>query len=176
LEELEEQVLIEKISGLAGVKGRMEVVSYVPRVLVDYAHTPDALENVLKTLRQSTKTGKLITVVGCGGDRDKSKRPVMGRIACEYSDISIFTADNPRYEDPKVIVDEMMAGLENSNDTNVLEIIDRRSAIKTALALSTKEDTVLIAGKGHEDYQEINGMRHFFSDQQIVKDILSKDI
>ncbi len=176
LEEQQNNGLIEKLSGLTGAKGRMEVVSYVPRVVVDYAHTPDALSNVLNTLRDSLEKGKLISVVGCGGDRDVSKRSEMGRQALEKSDIAIFTSDNPRSEDPGAIIEDMKMGLRNLNTSKLLEIIDRKSAIKTAITLASDSDTILIAGKGHEEYQDINGVKHFFSDQQIVKDILSKDI
>lgn len=176
LEDVEPELLIAKISGLQGAKGRMEIVSHNPRVIVDYAHTPDALLNVLQTLKGTSSKGRLITVIGCGGDRDKTKRKVMGRIAAEKSDFLILTSDNPRSEDPQDIIDEMAVGAKEYETVNLLEIADRKSAIKTALALSNEDDTIVIAGKGHEEYQEINGVKHFFSDQKIVKDILSKDI
>lgn len=176
LEGIDSELLIAKISGLHGAKGRMEIVSHEPRVIVDYAHTPDALQNVLKTLKVTVYKGRLITVVGCGGDRDKLKRKIMGRIAAENSDFVVLTSDNPRSEDPQVIIDEMALGAREYGEANLLEIADRKSAIKTALALSNKNDTIIIAGKGHEEYQEIKGVKHFFSDQKIVKDILSKDI
>ncbi len=176
MEDINEEVLIEKLSGLSTAKGRMEVVAYEPRVIVDYAHTPDALVNVLDTLKHSMTKGRLITVVGCGGDRDKTKRPLMGAIAVEKSDVVIFTSDNPRSEDPVEIIEEMKKNLIAAHDSQWLDIVDRRSAIKTSLTIANKIDTILIAGKGHEEYQEIEGIRHFFSDQQIVKDFLSEDI
>ena len=173
---IEEEHLAEKISALRGAIGRLELVWQHPRVIVDYAHTPDALANVLRTLKSSLDGGRLITVVGCGGDRDKGKRPVMALEAYRQSDLVILTSDNPRSEDPQTIIDDMKTGLAGKELRRVLDIADRRSAIKTALALSDESDTVLIAGKGHEEYQEVKGVRHFFSDQQIVKDILSNDI
>ncbi len=169
-------LLIERLSGLYGAKGRMEVVAMSPRIIVDYAHTPDALDNVLNTLSSSKEKGRLICVVGCGGDRDKLKRPEMARIAMTLSDMVILTSDNPRSEDPDQIIRDMKTGIDKNDLSDMLEIVDRKAAIKTAIALSEEEDTILIAGKGHEEYQEVNGVKHFFSDQQIVKDILSNDI
>lgn len=174
--DIEEDMLIEKLSGLYGAKGRMEIVSMAPRVIVDYAHTPDALKNVLKTLSASKGRGQLICVIGCGGDRDKLKRPEMAMISMQESDMVILTSDNPRSEDPQAILDDMKEGVDREDLSRMLEIVDRKAAIKTAVTLSKEEDTILIAGKGHEEYQEVNGVKHFFSDQQIVKDILSKDI
>ena len=174
--DIDEDVLIEKLSGLHGAKGRMELVSMAPRVVVDYAHTPDALKNVLETLKASKGKGRLMCVVGCGGDRDKLKRPEMAKIAMQESDMVILTSDNPRSEDPQVIIDDMKKGVDRDDLSRMLEIVDRKAAIKTAVTMSTEEDTILIAGKGHEEYQEVKGVKHFFSDQQIVKDILSKDI
>ncbi len=169
-------VVFEKLSGLNGAKGRLEIVHHQPRVIVDYAHTPDALSNLLESLKGSLDGGRLLTVVGCGGDRDKTKRPKMANVAYQLSDFLILTSDNPRSEDPDAIIEDMLEGLDGKDKQKVLEIVNRKSAIKTALSLSTDKDTVVIAGKGHEEYQEINGVRHFFSDQQIVKDILSNDI
>lgn len=174
--DIDEDVLIEKLSGLHGAKGRMELVSMAPRVIVDYAHTPDALKNVLETLKASKGSGRLMCLVGCGGDRDKLKRPEMAKIAMQESDMVILTSDNPRSEDPQSIIEDMKGGIERDDLSRMLEIVDRKAAIKTAVTLSKEEDTILIAGKGHEEYQEVNGVKHFFSDQQIVKDILSKDI
>lgn len=174
--DIEEDVLIEKLSGLHGAKGRMEIVNMTPRVVVDYAHTPDALKNVLETLKASKGKGQLICVIGCGGDRDRLKRPEMAKISMQESDMVILTSDNPRSEDPQVILDDMKDGIDRDDLSRMLEIVDRKAAIKTAVKLSRGEDTILIAGKGHEEYQEVNGVKHFFSDQQIVKDILSKDI
>lgn len=170
------QEVFEALSRLRAVSGRMEVVSFSPKVIVDYAHTPDALENVLDAIKNSTKSGRIITVVGCGGDRDRKKRPLMAKAVTERSDQAIFTSDNPRSEDPARIIADMREGLNDELRSKVIEVIDRKMAIKTALAIADSHDTVLIAGKGHEQYQEINGERKFFSDQQIVKDILSKDI
>ncbi len=175
---LEDETLtvIEKLSGLRGAKGRLEVVHYEPRVIVDYAHTPDALSNLLGSLKDSLDGGRLITVVGCGGDRDRSKRPKMASEAYKFSDVLILTSDNPRSEDPDSIIKDMLTGLEGKDKRKILDIVDRRSAIKTAMTICENIDTIVIAGKGHEEYQEIKGKRHFFSDQQIVKDILSNDI
>jgi len=169
-------VVFEKLSGLSGAKGRLEIVHHRPRVIVDYAHTPDALSNLLESLKRSLEGGKLLTVIGCGGDRDRAKRPKMASVAYKLSDFLILTSDNPRSEDPDTIIRDMLEGLDGRDMQNVLDIVNRKSAIKAALSLSTDKDTVVIAGKGHEEYQEINGVRHFFSDQQIVKDILSNDI
>jgi len=176
LKDFDEETLVIALSALREAKGRMEVVAESPRVIVDYAHTPDALSNVLKTIRAMSKTTEVITVVGCGGDRDKLKRPVMSKVAVEMSDRVILTSDNPRSENPQHIINDMMEGLSEKELRNVLQIVDRRSAIQTAIALSNEKTIILIAGKGHEEYQEINNERFFFSDQKIVKDILSKDI
>ena len=145
-------------------------------MFVDYAHTPDALENVLETIRNNSSVDQVITVAGCGGDRDKAKRPLMRAVACRYSDRVILTSDNPRSEHPDHIINDMMEGVSKEEEVKIIKISDRKAAIQTALAIAGKEDTILIAGKGHEEYQEINGERFFFSDQKIVKDILSKDI
>ncbi len=176
LEELDNDEVLIALSALREVKGRMEVVAESPRVIVDYAHTPDALSNVLKTIRDMSKKAEIITVVGCGGDRDISKRPVMCKVAIYGSDRVILTSDNPRSEDPNLIISDMLNGINEKDARNVLQIVDRKSAIQTAIALSKKNTIILIAGKGHEEYQEIKGERFFFSDQKIVKDILSKDI
>ena len=172
----EEHLIVEKLSELNAVKGRLEVVSMKPKVIVDFAHTPDALENVLKTLQAMKGKGNLLTLVGCGGDRDKAKRPVMAKIASHYSDQVVFTSDNPRSENPNDIIEDMLKGLDATEKRKVLEITDRKMAIKTILRIAQDTDVVLIAGKGHEEYQEVNGNREYFSDQQVVKDILSEDI
>ncbi|MCX7117367.1 MAG: UDP-N-acetylmuramoyl-L-alanyl-D-glutamate--2,6-diaminopimelate ligase [Legionellales bacterium] len=148
--------------------GRMEVVSQQPCVIVDYAHTPDALENVLSTLTQ-LKKGRLGVVFGCGGDRDKTKRPVMGRIAGQYADFVIVTSDNPRSEDPSVIIDEICEGL--LPKTKSQKIADRALAIQEGLKMTGPNDILLIAGKGHEAYQQIGQERFLFSD----KDVVDKD-
>jgi UDP-N-acetylmuramoyl-L-alanyl-D-glutamate--2,6-diaminopimelate ligase len=146
--------------------GRMEVVLQKPCVIVDYAHTPDALENVLSTLGH-LKKGRLGVVFGCGGDRDKTKRPIMGQIASQYADFVIVTSDNPRTEDPLTIINEVAAGL--SATAQAMKIIDRQAAIHQALDMADDKDIILIAGKGHESYQEIATVRYPFSDQEIVR-------
>jgi len=136
---------------------------------VDYAHTPDALLNVLSTIIKLRKGGEqIITVVGCGGDRDKTKRPVMGEVACEHSDRVIFTADNPRSEDPMEILREMESGLGSAAKRKYLVIPDRAEAIKTAISLARSGDILLVAGKGHEKYQEIKGVKHPFDDKAVL--------
>jgi UDP-N-acetylmuramoyl-L-alanyl-D-glutamate--2,6-diaminopimelate ligase len=144
-------------------------------VVVDYAHTPDALKNVLETINSiRTKNETLITVVGCGGNRDKTKRPIMGKIASQLSDQVIFTSDNPRHEDPKSIINDIENGVETQNLKKVLSITDRKEAIKTACKLSKPKDIILIAGKGHETYQEVKGERSDFDDMKIVKSFLNQ--
>ena len=139
---------------------------------MDYAHTPDALVNVLDTIKK-LKRGheQMITVVGCGGDRDKTKRPVMGDVACEHSDKVIFTSDNPRSEDPQQILTDMEATLNSAASRKYIAIVDRKQAIKTAISLAQPEDIVLIAGKGHEKYQEIKGVKHHFDDKEVLKEM-----
>ena len=164
------------ISELKPVDGRFEhFISETENisVIVDYAHTPDALKNVLKTINSiRTKNENLITVVGCGGNRDKTKRPKMGKIASEYSDQVIFTSDNPRFEDPDQIIHEMEVGVELHHLKKVINITNRKEAIKTASKLASPKDIILIAGKGHETYQEIKGERSDFDDMKIVKSFL----
>jgi UDP-N-acetylmuramoyl-L-alanyl-D-glutamate--2,6-diaminopimelate ligase len=137
--------------------------------IVDYAHTPVALVNVLGTIKK-LKQGheQIITVVGCGGDRDKTKRPVMGEVACEYSDKVIFTSDNPRSEDPLAILNDIEAGLNSAAKRKYVTIADRKNAIKTAVNMANPEDIILIAGKGHEKYQEIKGVKHHFDDKEVL--------
>ena len=138
--------------------------------IVDYAHTPDALEKVLETIRQLRKAGsKIITVVGCGGDRDKTKRPEMAKIACNLSDQAILTSDNPRTEQPEAILKDMEAGVPKEAESKVLIIADRKQAIKTASRIAQTGDIILVAGKGHEKYQDINGVKHPFDDKEILK-------
>lgn len=164
-----------QLSQLRGAKGRFEQVIHKDiTAIVDYAHTPDALENVLRTI-QKLRTGgeRLITVVGCGGDRDKTKRPIMAKIACQYSEKTILTSDNPRSEDPMQIIREMEAGINPVDLKKTLSISDRREAIKTACSLAEKGDIILIAGKGHETYQETNGVRHPFDDKKTVTELLN---
>ena len=173
------EILIN-MSELDPVTGRFDIISNRDNTIfavIDYAHTPDALKNILSTLGNiRKKPAKIITVFGAGGDRDKTKRPEMGKIAVRLSDMVIVTSDNPRTEDPKEIINDIVAGIEEKAKEKVLEIEDRRQAIKTALKLADKNDLVVIAGKGHEDYQEINGKRFPFSDKEIVKNIWFKEI
>lgn len=140
--------------------------------VVDYAHTPDALKNVLDTIAEFKAAGKIITVVGCGGDRDKTKRPIMAQIATNNSDKAILTSDNPRTEVPIEILNDMTSGLDPVERRKTLVIEDRKEAIKTAIAISQKGDIILIAGKGHENYQEINGVKHHFDDMEILRENL----
>jgi UDP-N-acetylmuramoyl-L-alanyl-D-glutamate--2,6-diaminopimelate ligase len=139
--------------------------------IVDYAHTPDALINVLATINQ-LRTGKqqVITVIGCGGDRDTTKRPIMAEVACEHSDKAILTADNPRSEEVDAILNDMEAGLSIAHKRKALRIADRKEAIKTACMLSNAGDIILVAGKGHETYQEIKGVKYPFDDREVLMD------
>ncbi len=164
----------ESAAGLAqlqAVPGRMECFTGKngKKVIVDYAHTPDALEKALQGLGKIHQ-GRVITVAGCGGDRDSAKRPLMGEIAEKYSDTCIFTSDNPRFEDPLKIIDQMLAGTLRPGDIRVIE--DRAKAIEEAISMADPADAVLVAGKGHETYQEIKGVRNPFSDRQLVRDLL----
>jgi UDP-N-acetylmuramoyl-L-alanyl-D-glutamate--2,6-diaminopimelate ligase len=171
----DKQEVLRCLSVLTGAEGRFEyMVSAKERVIaiVDYAHTPDALLNVLATIKKLKKGFEtVITVVGCGGDRDRTKRPVMAAAACEHSDKVIFTSDNPRSEDPAQIIRDMEEGLAVAYKRKYISIVDRREAIKTAISLAKPEDIVLIAGKGHEKYQEIKGVKHHFDDKEIVKEM-----
>ncbi|WP_158859623.1 UDP-N-acetylmuramoyl-L-alanyl-D-glutamate--2,6-diaminopimelate ligase [Lunatibacter salilacus] len=170
----EEEEVLRQLSQLKGAQGRFEQVFYRDiTAIVDYAHTPDALENVLKTI-QKLRTGgeKLITVVGCGGNRDKAKRPIMAKSATKYSDKVILTSDNPRNEEPMDIIKDMEAGINPVDMRKTLTIAERREAIKAACGMATKGDIILIAGKGHETYQEIKGVKHPFDDREIVREML----
>lgn len=172
--DFDETEILTHLSKLKNVDGRFQ--SYIsPQgvvIIVDYAHTPDALENVLATTQSiRTRNEKLITVVGCGGDRDKAKRPEMAKIAAHESDLAIFTSDNPRSEDPEVILSDMEKGVSPSDYKKILKITDRKEAIKTALKMVEKGDIILIAGKGHENYQEIKGVKYPFDDMEITKDL-----
>lgn len=174
---LEKLEVLRLLSELESVSGRFQFIVSRQGItaVVDYAHTPDALENVLKTINDiRTKNEQLITVVGCGGDRDKAKRPIMANIASTLSDKAIITSDNPRTEDPEVIIAEMEKGVEPQNYKKTLSIVDRKQAIKTACQLAQPNDIILIAGKGHETYQEINGVRHDFDDMKTVKELLDQ--
>lgn len=172
----DEDEVLRALSAIKGAKGRFDRISIGGIIaIVDYAHTPDALDNVLKTIN-GVRTGneQLITVVGCGGNRDKTKRPIMAKLAVSESNKAIFTSDNPRFEDPMAILREMQAGVGPSEVRKTLTIEDRREAIKTAVMLSKKGDIILIAGKGHEDYQEIQGVKHHFDDAEVVTEILEQ--
>lgn len=172
---LEEIEILRTISTLESVSGRFQyIISGGITAIVDYAHTPDALKNVLETIN-SIRTGNenLITVVGCGGDRDKTKRPVMAKIASSLSNKAIFTSDNPRTEDPEKIIKEMESGVSAAHANRILSIVNRKEAIKTACHLAHEKDIILIAGKGHETYQEINGERFDFDDMKVVSEILN---
>ena len=174
----ERHEVLRCLSVLTGAEGRFDyMVSTKERMIaiVDYAHTPDALLNVLATIRK-LKRGfeQVITVVGCGGDRDKTKRPVMAHVAVEHSDKVIFTSDNPRSEDPAQIIKDMEDGLPAAARRKYLSIADRKEAIKTAISLAGKEDIILVAGKGHEKYQEIKGVRNHFDDKEVVKELFNE--
>ncbi len=172
---LEELEVLRLLSELESVSGRFQFIVSDEKItaIVDYAHTPDALENVLKTINDiRTKNEQLITIVGCGGDRDKTKRPIMANIASTMSDKTIITSDNPRTENPETIINEMEAGVEPQNFKKTLSISDRKQAIKAACQMANANDIILIAGKGHETYQEINGVRYDFDDMAIVKEFL----
>ena len=174
---IEKTEALRLLSELESVSGRFQFIVSDSKItaIVDYAHTPDALENVLKTIEDiRTKNEQLITVVGCGGDRDKTKRPIMANIASSMSDKAIFTSDNPRTENPETIIEEMEKGVEPQNFKKTVSILDRKQAIKTACQLANPNDIILIAGKGHETYQEINGVRHDFDDLQIVTELLQQ--
>jgi UDP-N-acetylmuramoyl-L-alanyl-D-glutamate--2,6-diaminopimelate ligase len=166
---LEREEIITQMSALEGVKGRFETfLSGNSTVgIVDYAHTPDALENILKAINKiRAKNEQLITVVGCGGNRDQTKRPIMGNVAARLSDKVIFTSDNPRGENPEEIISQITEGVDARDFKKTLNITNRAEAIKTAVLLAQPKDIILIAGKGHEDYQEINGVKHHFDDKE----------
>ena len=174
---LEKLEVLRLLSEVESVSGRFQFIVSKEKItaIVDYAHTPDALENVLSTINDiRTKNEQLITIVGCGGDRDKTKRPIMANIASEMSNKAILTSDNPRSENPETIIAEMEAGITPINFKKYMSITDRKQAIKTACQLAQPNDIILIAGKGHETYQEINGIRHDFDDMQIVKEMLEQ--
>jgi len=167
----DKDVVLEHLSILRPVSGRFETVIAKDgtTAVVDFAHTPDALENIIKTIDELRQGGqRLIVVCGCGGDRDKSKRPVMGGMAAKMADVAIFTSDNPRTEDPEQILREMEMGVESGD--KYLKITDRHEAIKTAVMLAEPRDIILLAGKGHEDYQIIGTEKHHFNDKEVVKE------
>lgn len=169
----EQREVLQAISALKPAEGRFDAVQSLDRHItgiVDYAHTPDALEKVLQTLDELRQAeSRIVTVVGCGGDRDRSKRPKMGAVAVRYSDQVILTSDNPRGEEPGAIIRDMEAGISTEDRAKVLSITDRREAIRTACRLAEKGDVVLVAGKGHEKYQEIDGVKYPFDDKEVLK-------
>lgn len=168
----DKQQVLTILSKLSPVEGRFDVVYSLHDKLtgvIDYAHTPDAVEKILSTLRSSVKANqKIITVIGCGGNRDKTKRPVMARVAATLSDKAILTSDNPRSEVPETIIEDMQNGIEGELIKKVIAITDRKEAIKTAVMLAQKNDVILVAGKGHEKYQEIKGIKYPFDDKQVL--------
>jgi UDP-N-acetylmuramoyl-L-alanyl-D-glutamate--2,6-diaminopimelate ligase len=167
----ERNQVLTLLSMLSGAEGRFEYTISAQRIvgIVDYAHTPDALENVLATIKKLRKGHEqVITVVGCGGDRDKTKRPIMAQVACDLSDRVILTSDNPRTEDPQAILQDMEAGLNSAAKRKYISIVDRKEAIKTAVSLAGPEDIILVAGKGHEKYQDIKGVKHPFDDKAVL--------
>lgn len=169
-----EDILVA-LSTLKSVNGRLEPIQSPEgyTAIVDYAHTPDALENVLAAIHEvlDTKGGHIITVCGAGGHRDKGKRPLMAQEAVKQSDTVILTSDNPRDEDPQAIINDMLAGLDTKQKKKVLNIVDRKEAIRTAAMMAKKGDVILVAGKGHENYQEINGVKHHFDDHEVIRKI-----
>ncbi|MDY3137414.1 MAG: UDP-N-acetylmuramoyl-L-alanyl-D-glutamate--2,6-diaminopimelate ligase [Bacteroides sp.] len=174
----EEEVLVA-LSTLHPVAGRFDAIRSPQgyTAIVDYAHTPDALVNVLNAIHGVLEgKGKVITVVGAGGNRDKGKRPIMAKEAAKASDRVIITSDNPRFEEPQDIINDMLAGLDNEDKKKTLSIADRKEAIRTACMLAEKGDVILVAGKGHENYQEIKGVKHHFDDKEVLKEIFSLTI
>ena len=174
--EEDKQKVLTVLSLITGAEGRFDYIIGTNLVvgIVDYAHTPDALENVLSTIKKLRKGNEqVITVVGCGGDRDKTKRPIMAQVACDLSDKVILTSDNPRTEDAAQILKDMEVGLSSSAQRKFISIVDRKEAIKTAVMMSHAEDIILVAGKGHEKYQDINGVKYPFDDKEILKELLS---
>ena len=172
---IKKEDILPALSGLDGAEGRFDYsTSNTDHIIgiIDYAHTPDALLNVLATIKNLRRGNeKIITVVGCGGNRDKAKRPLMAEVACEYSDKVILTSDNPRNEKPEDILKDMEAGVNVVARRKAITISDRKEAIKTAVSLSDKEDIILVAGKGHEKYQEINGVKYDFDDKKVLKEM-----
>lgn len=169
--------VLECVSRLVPVSGRFETLISKEGVMVvvDYAHTPDALENVLSTIRGLVKGGNIVvTVVGAGGNRDKTKRPEMADAACRYSDRVILTSDNPRFEEPEEIIRDMESGVKEEYAARVRSITDRREAIREAIAGARKGDIVLVAGKGHENYQEVKGVKHHFDDKEVVREMFGE--
>lgn len=170
-----EDILVT-LSTLHSVSGRLEPVQSPDgyTAIVDYAHTPDALANVLSSIHEVLNgKGQIITVCGAGGNRDHGKRPIMAQEAVKQSDRVIITSDNPRFEDPQAIIDDMLAGLNKEQMKKVVAIVDRKEAIKTACMMAQKGDVILVAGKGHENYQEIKGVKHHFDDKEVLHEIFN---
>ena len=168
----EKMDVLVALSEMKPVSGRFEALRSPDgyTAIVDYAHTPDALENVLRAIHGVLEgRGRVITVCGAGGNRDKGKRPIMAQEAVRQSDLVILTSDNPRFEEPQAIIDDMMAGLDSEQRRNVITIVDRREAIRTACRMAQKGDVILVAGKGHEDYQEVQGVKHHFDDKEELR-------
>jgi len=171
---VDKETVLTELSGMTAVSGRFEHMKSPKEinVVVDYAHTPDALQNVIDTINEIRNPDKkLITVVGAGGNRDKTKRPVMAKVAVEGSNMVILTSDNPRFEEPEDILNDMKAGVEPSMVGKVLTIVDRKEAIRTAYMLANQDDVILVAGKGHENYQEVKGVKHHFDDKEVLQEI-----
>jgi UDP-N-acetylmuramoyl-L-alanyl-D-glutamate--2,6-diaminopimelate ligase len=172
----DKETVLTALSMVTSVEGRFDYIigSNLVVGIVDYAHTPDALENVLSTIKKLRKGHEqIITVVGCGGDRDKAKRPIMAQVACDLSDKVILTSDNPRTEDANQILRDMEVGLSSSAQRKKLSIVDRKEALRTAVMMANNDDIILVAGKGHEKYQDINGVKYPFDDKEILKELLS---
>jgi len=173
---VESSEVLTALSMLTGAEGRFDYIISANNIIgiVDYAHTPDALENVLSTIKKLRKGyEQIITVVGCGGDRDKTKRPVMAQAACDWSDRVILTSDNPRTEDPEAILRDMEAGLSSAAKRKYITLVDRKQAIEEAVRMAKPEDIILVAGKGHEKYQDINGVKHPFDDKEVLQKAFS---
>lgn len=169
---VESSEVLTALSMLTGAEGRFDYIISANNIIgiVDYAHTPDALENVLSTIKKLRKGyEQIITVVGCGGDRDKTKRPVMAQAACDWSDRVILTSDNPRTEDPEAILRDMEEGLSSAAKRKYITLVDRKQAIEEAVRMAKPEDIILVAGKGHEKYQDINGVKHPFDDKEVLQ-------
>ena len=173
---VESSEVLTALSMLTGAEGRFDYIISANNIIgiVDYAHTPDALENVLSTIKKLRKGyEQIITVVGCGGDRDKTKRPVMAQAACDWSDRVILTSDNPRTEDPEAILRDMETGLSSAAKRKYITLVDRKQAIEEAVRMAKPEDIILVAGKGHEKYQDINGVKHPFDDKAVLQKAFS---
>ena len=175
---LESDEVLRVLTLLKPVAGRFQTIRSPKKItaIVDYAHTPDALTNVLNAIREVLNNkGNIITVVGCGGNRDKTKRPIMAREAAQASNKVILTSDNPRFEEPQEIINDMLAGLTKEDMRKVISIADRKEAIRTACMLAQAKDVILVAGKGHENYQEIKGIKHHFDDKEVLRDIFANE-